>query len=68
MRIHIGSDHAGLELKAALVDYLQSKGHDVKDHGPHEYDAVDECFGTVGYFCSGRNIKYHQIWNVAAAP
>jgi len=42
MRIHIGSDHAGLELKAALVEYLQSKGHDVKDHGPHEYDAVDD--------------------------
>jgi len=33
MRIHIGSDHAGLELKAALVEYLQSKGHDVNDHG-----------------------------------
>jgi ribose 5-phosphate isomerase B len=31
MRIHIGSDHAGLELKAALVEYLQSKGHEVKD-------------------------------------
>ena len=42
MRIHIGSDHAGLELKAALIEYLQGKGHDVKDHGPHEYDAVDD--------------------------
>ena len=42
MRIHIGSDHAGLELKAALVEYLQGKGHVVKDHGPHEYDAVDD--------------------------
>ena len=42
MRIHIGSDHAGLELKAALVEYLKSKGHDVNDHGPHQYDAVDD--------------------------
>jgi ribose 5-phosphate isomerase B len=42
MRIHIGSDHAGLELKAALVEYLQTKGHVVTDHGPHEYDAVDD--------------------------
>jgi len=42
MRIHIGSDHAGLELKAALVGYLQTKGHEVTDHGPHEYDAVDD--------------------------
>ena len=42
MKIHIGSDHAGLELKSALVQYLQSQGHIVTDHGPHEYDALDD--------------------------
>ena len=42
MRIHIGSDHAGLELKGALVEYLESKGHRVTDHGPFEFDAVDD--------------------------
>lgn len=42
MRIHIGSDHAGLELKNELVSYLTSQGHEVKDHGPHEYDALDD--------------------------
>ena len=42
MRIHIGSDHAGLELKGALVEYLESKGHSVTDHGPFEFDAVDD--------------------------
>ena len=42
MRIHIGSDHAGLELKAELVKHLSSNGHDVTDHGPHEYDALDD--------------------------
>lgn len=42
MRIHIGSDHAGLELKNELVTYLTSQGHEVKDHGPHEYDALDD--------------------------
>ena len=42
MRIHIGSDHAGLELKAALVEYLESKGHNVIDYGPYEFDAVDD--------------------------
>jgi len=42
MRIHIGSDHAGLELKGALVEYLESKGHNVTDHGPFEFDAVDD--------------------------
>ncbi len=42
MRIHIGSDHAGLELKAELIKYLSDKGYDVTDHGPHEYDALDD--------------------------
>ena len=42
MRIHIGSDHAGLELKAELIRHLSGNGHDVKDHGPHEYDALDD--------------------------
>lgn len=42
MRIHIGSDHAGLELKAQLIEHLVSNGHDVTDHGPYEYDALDD--------------------------
>ena len=42
MRIHIGSDHAGLELKNAVSAYLTGKGHEVKDHGPFEYDALDD--------------------------
>ena len=42
MKIHIGSDHAGLELKSALVQYLESQAHTVTDHGPHEYDALDD--------------------------
>ena len=42
MRIQIGSDHAGLELKSQLIEHLVSKGHDVTDHGPYEYDAVDD--------------------------
>jgi ribose 5-phosphate isomerase B len=42
MRVHIGSDHAGLELKNALVEHLKSSGHDVIDHGPHVYDALDD--------------------------
>jgi ribose 5-phosphate isomerase B len=42
MRIHIGSDHAGLELKAQLIEHLVNNGHDVSDHGPYEYDALDD--------------------------
>jgi ribose 5-phosphate isomerase B len=42
MRVHIGSDHAGFELKNFLVAALTADGHDVVDHGPAEYDAEDD--------------------------
>lgn len=42
MRIHIGSDHAGLEFKNELIEHLVNKGHDVTDHGPYEFDALDD--------------------------
>ena len=42
MKIHIATDHAGLELKNIIRDYLISKGHEVTDHGAHEYDALDD--------------------------
>mgnify|MGYP003333694156 FL=1 len=42
MRIHIGSDHAGLEFKNVIVKHLEGKGHTVIDHGPHVYDALDD--------------------------
>ncbi len=41
MRIHIAADHAGYELKTALVEHLSAK-HDVTDHGAHDYDAQDD--------------------------
>ena len=42
MRVHIGSDHAGFELKNHLVQHLTAAGHDVVDHGSAVYDAVDD--------------------------
>ena len=42
MRLHIGSDHAGLELKSELIAHLVNNGHDITDHGPYEYDALDD--------------------------
>ena len=42
MRIHIGSDHAGLDFKSELITHLVMNGHDVTDHGPYEYDALDD--------------------------
>ncbi len=42
MKIHIATDHAGLDLKIVIRDYLIEKGHDVTDHGAHTYDALDD--------------------------
>ncbi len=42
MRVHIGSDHAGLELKDHLVGWLADQGHEAVDHGPFVYDALDD--------------------------
>ncbi|GAB2700493.1 ribose 5-phosphate isomerase B [Microbacterium marinum] len=42
MRIHIATDHAGMEFSARLRQHLASAGHDVVDHGPIEYDPADD--------------------------
>ena len=42
MRVHLGSDHAGLELKEHLAGWLRYNGHEPVDHGPFVYDAVDD--------------------------
>ena len=42
MRIHIGSDHAGLDFKNRIVSHLSAQGHEVVDHGPHTFDALDD--------------------------
>ena len=42
MRIHIATDHAGLDFSTQLQGHLRAAGHDVVDHGPIEYDAVDD--------------------------
>ncbi|MEZ0065742.1 ribose 5-phosphate isomerase B [Streptacidiphilus sp. MAP12-20] len=42
MRVYLGSDHAGYELKQHFVKWLTEAGHEPIDCGPHIYDAVDD--------------------------
>mgnify|MGYP000698471280 FL=1 len=42
MRIHIATDHAGLEISHFLIEQLRAQGHEVFDHGPEVYDALDD--------------------------
>jgi len=42
MKIYIGSDHAGYELKDKLIDYFSGLGHEIVDKGPFIYDKDDD--------------------------
>ena len=42
MRVHLGSDHAGFELKSHLIAWLADHGYEPVDHGAFEYDADDD--------------------------
>jgi ribose 5-phosphate isomerase B len=42
MRIHVATDHAGLDLSKELQAHLRAGGHEVVDHGPQSYDPLDD--------------------------
>ncbi|WP_157156466.1 MULTISPECIES: ribose-5-phosphate isomerase [unclassified Diaminobutyricimonas] len=42
MRIHIATDHAGLEFSRDLQEHLTREGHEVIDHGPTSFDPLDD--------------------------
>ena len=56
MRVYLGSDHAGFELKARLIEWLTSAGHEPVDCGPETYVQDDDyppyvmraAYGVVG--------------------
>jgi ribose 5-phosphate isomerase B len=42
VRVYLGSDHAGFELKGRLIEWLTSAGHEPVDCGPKSYDPEDD--------------------------
>lgn len=42
MRVYLGSDHAGYELKQAIIEHLRETGHEPIDCGAFTYDAADD--------------------------
>lgn len=42
MRIHIATDHAGLDFSRTLQQHLADAGHEVIDHGPQSYEPLDD--------------------------
>ena len=41
MRVAVGADHAGFQLKGQLIEFLRTAGHEVLDLGTHNVDPVD---------------------------
>ena len=58
MRIAIGSDHAGFELKSALRDWLHEQGHEVIDVGT---DTLDSCDYPVFGAAVGREVASGDV-------
>ena len=42
MRIHVATDHAGLQLSQTVREHVAAQGHEVHDHGPQVYNALDD--------------------------
>ena len=51
MKIHIGTDHAGLDFKNTITQHLTQQGHQVTDHGAYEFNPEDDypafCIATA---------------------
>lgn len=56
MRIHIAADHAGFELRKALIAHLTEAGHEVTDHGAQEYDPLDN-YPTMCIPCAQATVE-----------
>lgn len=42
MRIHVATDHAGLDFSKTVQQHVAEQGHEVIDHGPTSYDPLDD--------------------------
>jgi ribose 5-phosphate isomerase B len=42
MRVYLGSDHAGYELKQKIIEHLKASGHEPVDCGAFSYDPEDD--------------------------
>ena len=64
MRIHIATDHAGLEFSHDLQQHLRSQGHEVIDHGPQSYEPLDD----YPSFCinAARGVVIDQLAGIEA--
>ena len=65
MRIHVGTDHAGLEFSHELQEHLTLAGHEVFDHGPTAFDPVDDypsfCIGAARAVVADQSAGFESL-------
>ncbi len=62
MKVYVASDHAGFELKAAVVPFLKLLGHEVEDLGPHTFDPKDDYPDLI--FPLARRVAEEQVLGI----
>lgn len=53
MKVYLGSDHAGFELKEEIKSYLQENGYEVEDCGAFTFDKNDDYPDFIGRAATG---------------
>ncbi len=61
MKVAVSADHAGFEMKAEIIGWMESKGHQVKDLGAYVLDPEDDypdfAVAVARSLCSGETEK-----------
>ena len=60
MKIFIGSDHAGFELKGKLISFLENLGYKVIDKGTFEYNSEDDYPDFVSYVAKEVSVDFEN--------
>ena len=72
MKVAVGADHAGFELKGEIVKWLESEGHQVDDTGAHEFDPDDDypdfAVAVAGSIRSGQSERGIVICGSGVGP
>ena len=63
--MHLGCDHAGLDLKAHLTAWLTEHGYEPVDHGPFVYDALaKKCVSKKEYRAISKGQTMHKVHKI----
>ena len=72
MRVYLGSDHAGYELKQQIIEHLKTSGHEPIDCGAFSYDPEDDypafCIAAATRTVADPGSSPDDLYSQNAAP